>query len=332
MVRKGELNEFVPDSCLDLLEKENSELRSAIPDLARDWERMVDIEDIVEKMPSDHHFYQGDARELNSNTKSEEWVEDESAHLIVTSPPYFNLKNYHTGDSQLDKIEDYNSFSDELREVWEGCYEKLIPGGRMCIVVGDILQSRRENDRHQMLPLHSEIQKQCRDIGFDCLAPIIWNKIGNAALEAGGNSRFLGKPYEPGAVVKNDIEYILLFRKPGGYRSPSVAERILSTIQVDYHRDYFQQIWTDINGAQSENHPAPYPEELAERLIRMFSFVGDTVLDPFAGTGTTAVAASYIARDSINIEINPEYQAIAKERMSSSNSNRDLDIARLSDF
>jgi DNA modification methylase len=333
MVDKRELENFVPENCQYLLSKNNTELRSAIPELARDWMKMMEIESTVESLPSDHRFHQANARNIASDTSSSgSIIEDESIHLVVTSPPYFNIKEYNDTEDQLGSVQNFDEFSEKIKDVWQNCYDKLIPGGRMCIVTGDILQSRREAGRHRVLPLHARIQEQCSEIGFDCLSPIIWNKIGNAALEAGGNARFLGKPYEPGAVVKNDIEYILLFKKPGDYRSPSVAERILSTIQVDYHRKCFQQIWTDIRGENRSDHPAPYPEELAERLIRMFSFVGDTVLDPFAGVGTTAVAASRTARDSINIEIDPEYISRARDRLSESYSERNYDSARLSDF
>jgi DNA modification methylase len=311
MVEKDDLTDFVPEPCKSLLDKNNQKLRTEIPELARDWEKMIEIENTVQRLPTNHSFINSDSREING-------VNDESVDLIVTSPPYFNIKDYNNKDGQLALIEEYETFIDELGDVWKECYDKLIPGGRMCVIVGDVLQSRREAGRHRALPLHSSIQEQCRKAGFDCLAPIIWAKIGNAALEAGGNARFLGKPYEPGAVVKNDIEYILLFRKPGEYRSPSKAERILSTIQVDDHSQFFRQIWTDIRGEKSEDHPAPYPEELAERLIRMFSFVGDTVLDPFAGIGTTTIAASKNGRDSISVEIDERYLEIAKGRLTKS--------------
>ena len=125
----------------------------------------------------------------------------------------------------------------------------------------------------------------------------------------------MGKPYEPNAVIKNDIEFILMQRKPGGYRAPSEAIRILSVISAAEHAKWFQQIWTGLTGASTKNHPAPYPLELAERLIRMFSFVGDTVLDPFMGTGTTALAASRCGRNSINFEIDGNYFNDASDRL-----------------
>lgn len=152
--------------------------------------------------------------------------------------------------------------------------------------------------------------------GLFNLAPILWNKIANAAYEAEGNGGgFLGKPYEPNGVIKNDIEFILMERKPGGYRSPSLPARLLSVISAENHRVWFQQIWTGVTGASTRQHPAPYPVELAERLIRMFSFVGDTVLDPFMGTGTTNIAAANWGRNSIGVEVDTEYFDMAARRI-----------------
>ena len=157
------------------------------------------------------------------------------------------------------------------------------------------------------------IQESCRALGFDNLAPIIWHKIANANFEMGSGGGFLGKPYEPNAVIKNDIEFILMQRKPGGYRSPSPAARVLSLISAAEHREWFRQIWT-IPGASTRQHPAPYPRKLASRLIRMFSFVGDTVLDPFLGTGTTSVAAARAGRNSVGVEVDREYVKLARSR------------------
>jgi len=305
----GYLREHVPDSCRNLLELSDRELKSEIPALARDKGRMGEVDQAVRSLPSHHELYQRDARDLSV-------VDDESVHLAVTSPPYFNLKDYgEASDGQLGDLDGYDEFVELLDDVWREVHEKLVPGGRLCVVVGDVLRSRSEHGRHRVLPLHSTIQEHCRTIGFDNLAPVIWYKIGNASLESGGNARFLGKPYEPGAVIKNDVEYVLLLRKPGGYRSPTVEERILSTIEADEHQRMFRQLWSDITGAPQDEHPAPYPVGLAERLIRMFSFVGDTVLDPFTGTGSTAVAASRVGRHSINTEIEPKYVEIAERRI-----------------
>jgi modification methylase len=128
-------------------------------------------------------------------------------------------------------------------------------------------------------------------------------------------SGFLGKPYEPNAVIKNDVEFILMERKPGGYRAPDISTKILSVVSADNHKKWFQQIWTGMTGASTKHHPAPYPIELAERLVRMFSFVGDTVLDPFLGTGTTTVAAAKWGRNSIGFEVDSHYFKLAQKRI-----------------
>lgn len=235
----------------------------------------------------------------------------------MTSPPYWTLKEYNFTEGQLGYLADYEEFLSELDRVWEHCFRVLVPGGRLICVVGDVCLSRRQNKgRHTVVPLHASIQEHCRRIGFDNLAPIIWYKIANVSYEVeNGSGGFLGKPYEPNAVIKNDIEFILMQRKPGGYRSPSVETRVLSVISTANHQAWFQQVWTGVTGASTKNHPAPYPLELAERLIRMFSFVGDTVLDPFLGTGTTSLASATWGRNSVGVEIDPQYLEMARERL-----------------
>jgi DNA modification methylase len=230
------------------------------------------------------------------------------------------LKEYRHSDGQLGHVETYDDFLAELDRVWAHCFRALVPGGRLIIVVGDVCLSRRRNGgRHTVVPLHASIQEHCRVLGFDNLAPIIWHKIANAVFEVeNGSGGFLGKPYEPNAVIKNDIEFILMQRKPGGYRSPSLPTRVLSVISAENHREWFQQIWTGLTGASTKNHPAPYPLELAQRLVRMFSFVGDTVLDPFGGTGTTTLAASRTGRHSVSVEVDPEYFKLLRNRLAES--------------
>jgi len=159
-------------------------------------------------------------------------------------------------------------------------------------------------------PLHADICVICRRIGFDNLNPIVWHKIANASYEVSNGSKFLGKPYEPNAIIKNDMEFILMQRKPGGYRKPTEAQRAASKISKEEFDRWFQQIW-NITGASTKHHPAPFPLELAVRLVRMFSFTGDTVLDPFSGSGTTMVAALRTDRNSIGVEIEPEYCRMA---------------------
>jgi len=243
-------------------------------------------------------------------------MNESSIHLVVTSPPYWILKDYNRLEGQLGQIADYEKFLNELDKCWKESLRVLVPGGRLVIVVGDVLLSRRKHKRHQVIPLHADIQVRCKRLGFDNLAPIFWYKIANAAYEAEGNGGgFLGKPYEPNAVVKHDIEYVLMERKPGSYRSPDPKTRLLSVIPAEKHSIWFRQVWEDIRGESTRNHPAPFPEELADRLIRMFSFVNDTVLDPFVGTGTTMVAAAKAGRNSVGVEIDPKYWRLARNRL-----------------
>ncbi len=304
-IHATDLTAFLPPSLQDI-----TNLQTAIPRLAKNVRMMRDIEFAASQVPTTHHLFQADARSLS-------FIPDNSVHLIVTSPPYWTLKEYNPHEHQLGAIDDYEAFLDELDKVWRHCYRVLVPGGRLVCVIGDILLSRKRNKgRHVVIPFHAALQERCRHIGFDNLAPIIWYKISNVAFEAAGNGAgFLGKPYEPNAIIKNDIEYILMQRKPGGYRKASDAARLLSIISAENHKRWFTQIWTGITGASTRHHPAPFPEELAERLVRMFSFVGDTVLDPFMGTGTTNVAAAKWGRHSIGVEIDPAYFEYAVTRL-----------------
>jgi site-specific DNA-methyltransferase (adenine-specific) len=250
-----------------------------------------------------HRLVNGDARDLS-------FLDDASVHLAVTSPPYWNLKRYNEHPDQLGHIDDYEAFLGELERVWKHVYRVLVPGGRLVCVVGDVCVARRDYGRHLVFPLHSDISVICRRIGFDNLNPIIWHKIANAAYEVENGSKFLGKPYEPNAIIKNDVEFILMQRKPGGYRKPTIAQRDASRIAKTDFDQWFRQIWS-ITGASTRHHPAPFPLELASRLVRMFSFTEDTVLDPFCGSGTTMVAALRAGRNSIGVEIDPEYCRMA---------------------
>lgn len=256
---------------------------------------------------------QSDARDLS-------FLEDESVHLVTTSPPYWNLKQYNDHDDQLGHISDYEQFLTELTKVWRESFRVLVPGGRLVCVVGDVCLSRKKHGRHVVVPLHADICVACRKIGFDNLNPIIWHKISNASYEVQNGSKFFGKPYEPNAIIKNDIEFILMQRKPGGYRKPTNLQRDKSRIEKKDYNEWFQQFWR-ITGASTKQHPAPYPAELAYRLVRMFSFYDDTVLDPFCGTGTTMIAAMKCDRNSIGIEIDSEYCRMAAKLLKKENQN-----------
>lgn len=287
----------------------SGKLDEIIPPLARDGRAMQRIESAVRSRHTTHDLIHGDARTVSA-------LAEESIQLVVTSPPYWTLKRYNEHEEQIGHIADFDAFVTAIDEVWKNCYRALVPGGRLIINVGDVCLSRRKNNgRHTVVPLHATIQERCKAIGFDNLAPIIWHKIANANYEVGGGGGFLGKPYEPNAVIKNDIEFVLMQRKPGGYRSPTARERVLSVISADNYQRWFRQIWSDLPGTSSAHHPAPYPVEFAERLVRMFSFVGDTVLDPFMGTGTTNFACARWGRNSMGIELDEQYFEIARKKL-----------------
>lgn len=284
------------------------ELDKLIPKLAKNADELDQIRREIGERKTVHSILVGDSQDLSV-------LPDNSVHLALTSPPYWNLKEYNDHKEQLGHIDDYELFLKKLDDVWRGCFDKLIVGGRLIVVVGDVMLSRKRNGVHKVVPLHADIQVRCERIGFDNLAPIFWHKISNASFEVKGNSKFLGKPYEPNGVIKHDVEYILMLRKSGGYRTPTPEQRRLSVISEVEFNEWYQQIWTLTGTSTAKGHPAPFPEKLANRLIRMFSFVGDTVLDPFLGSGTTMLAAARIGRNSIGVEVDEAYALQSKSRI-----------------
>jgi site-specific DNA-methyltransferase (adenine-specific) len=280
-------------------------------------EKMLRANAILRNLPwpkpfdeTTHRLRCDDARDLS-------WLPDGSIHLVVTSPPYWTLKQYEPHNAQLGAVADYEAFLRELDKVWIECARVLVPGGRICCVVGDVCLPRKKAGRHYVMPLHADIQARSRGLGLDCLTPILWYKIANGVTEVEGNGAgFYGKPYQPGAIIKNDVEYILFLRKGSDYRSPSSIQKALSMLNKEEMQKWLRSSWTDIKGESTRRgHPAPYPTALAERLIRMFSFAGDTVLDPFGGTGSTALAALYSGRNSVSVDIEPKYVALASQRL-----------------
>lgn len=255
-----------------------------------------------------HVIHQGDSRSLD-------WIDFGSVHLVLTSPPYWTLKEYPIREGQLGAVAGYDEFHDELEKVWKHCFRVLVPGGRLVCVVGDVCLSRKKHGRHSVMPVHADIVVSARKIGFDNLSPIFWYKISNPAYEVENGSSFLGKPYEPNAIIKNDVDFILMLGKPGGYRQPTEQQRLASKLSEEEYQQWFQQVWYGLTGESTKEHPAPYPEELAYRLVRMFSFSGDTVLDPFMGTATTLLAAARTGRNSIGVEVEPAYVKKATVRL-----------------
>lgn len=210
------LADYLPEELRNLPDPQTD-----IPRIAKDRRLTTLIESALREIPTTHDLRLGDARSIE--------LEPESVHLVLTSPPYWTLKEYRDSAGQLGHFDDYEGFLDELDHVWQRAFNALVPGGRLIVVVGDVCLSRRKNNgRHTVVPLHASIQERCRHLGYDNLAPIIWHKIANAVYEVdNGGGGFLGKPYEPNAVIKNDIEFILMQRKPGGYRKPDSATVVL---------------------------------------------------------------------------------------------------------
>lgn len=329
-IDKGRTNQLRENAQFPPQAETSAELRETIQSIKQVLEELPEADNepgAVEKMlranailrnslwppPFDvttHRLQVGDARRLD-------WMPDATVHLVVTSPPYWTLKKYAANKAQMGAIADYDHFLAELDRVWRECARLLVPGGRICCVVGDVCIPRKQAGRHYVMPLHSDIQVRARIFGLDCLTPILWQKIANGATEAQGNGAgFYGKPYQPGAIIKNDVEYILFLRKGGEYRSPSPVQRALSMLNKDEMQNWMRSSWTDIRGESTRNgHPAPYPVALAERLIKMFSFAGDTVLDPFVGTGTTSLAALNTGRNSIGVDVELTYLHQAHARL-----------------
>jgi site-specific DNA-methyltransferase (adenine-specific) len=167
-----------------------------------------------------------------------------------------------------------------------------------------------------VLPLHADIAVRCRGIGFDYLTPVLWQKIANVRHEVENGTAFLGKPYEPNGIIKAELEYVLMLRRPGAHRRPTPEQRERSRLTREEHRRWFRPVWSDIPGAPTGGHPAPFPLELAHRLVRMFSFWGDTVLDPLMGSGTVIVAAARAGRRGIGRDLEPAYVELARSRLS----------------
>jgi len=254
-----------------------------------------------------HLLLQGDPRKT--------WaIPDESVHMVLTSPPCWPLELDSVHRDLGWTAETYDNFLGHLDQVWEQVFRVLVPGGRMVCVVGDIWLSRKDHGRHRVIPYAADISIRCRNIGFDNLNPIIWQKSVETEQHAASPSTFLGSPYEPNAAIRKDVDYILMQRKPGGYRKPTAEQRERSRIEkAEYHR-WFQQCWT-LSAETRTELQTPFPARIAERLIRMFSFWGDTVLDPFCGTGTTLVAAMNCHRSGIGIEPDRDTCRIALNRV-----------------
>lgn len=257
-------------------------------------------------MKTNHLIINGDSRKMQE-------LDDESVHLIITSPPYWQLKDYGS-DKQLGYNDSYENYINNLNLVWNESFRVLHKGCRLCINIGDQFARAVYYGRYKVIPIRTEIIKFCEIRGFDYMGAIIWQKI-TTSNTTGGATVMGSFPYPRNGILKIDYEFILLFKKPGNPPKPDKKFKKDSAMTKEEWNTYFQGHW-NFSGARQDNHLAMFPEELPKRLIKMFSFVGDTILDPFLGSGTTSLAAKNLRRNSVGYEINPEFIPVIKEKLS----------------
>jgi site-specific DNA-methyltransferase (adenine-specific) len=239
-------------------------------------------------------------------------IADKSVHLIITSPPYWQLKDYGTED-QIGFHTNYENYINNLNLVWKECYRVLHEGCRLCINIGDQFARSVYYGRYKVIPIREEIIKFAETIGFDYMGAIIWQKV-TTSHTTGGGVQMGSYPYPRNGILKLDYEFILLFKKLGNAPKPTMEQKELSKMTPEEWNLFFAAHW-NFPGAKQDNHIAMYPEALPQRLIKMFSFVGELVLDPFLGSGTTSLAAKNLDRNSIGYEINPEFIPVIKNKL-----------------
>jgi site-specific DNA-methyltransferase (adenine-specific) len=254
-------------------------------------------------MKTIHKIINGDSRKMSE-------LRDRSVHLIITSPPYWQLKDYGT-DNQIGFNDSYENYINNLNLVWSECYRVLHEGCRLCINIGDQFARSVYYGRYKVIPIHSEIIRFCETVGFDFMGQIIWQKA--TTMNTTGGGAVMGSfPHPRNGIVKLDFEYILLFKKQGNAPKPTVEQKENSVMTNEEWNTYFNGHWY-FNGAKQDKHLAMFPEELPARLIKMFSFPNEIILDTFLGSGTTSLVAKKLNRNSVGYEINPEFIPIIKE-------------------
>ncbi len=256
-------------------------------------------------MITNHKIIIGDSREMKE-------VADKSVHLVITSPPYWQLKDYGAKE-QIGFNDSYEDYINNLNLVWNECFRVLHEGCRLCINIGDQFARSVYYGRYKIIPIRTEIIKFCESIGFDYMGAIIWQKP--TTMNTTGGATVMGSfPYPRSGIIKIDYEFILIFKKPGNPPKVSKELKEKSKLSKEEWNEYFSGHW-NFNGEKQTKHLAMFPEELPKRLIKMFSFVGDTILDPFLGSGTTTLAAKNLSRNSIGYEINPQFLSFIKEKI-----------------
>lgn len=260
----------------------------------------------LKAMQTQHKIIIGDAKKMQE-------IQKESVHLVITSPPYWQIKDYGTED-QIGFNNTYEEYIQNLNDVWGECYRVLYPGCRLCINIGDQFARAVTYGRYKVIPIREEIIRFCESIGFDYMGAIIWQK--KTTMNTTGGASVMGSfPYPRNGLVEIDYEFILLFKKLG--KSPNNVSADIkeqSKLSKEEWRKYFTGHW-NFPGEKQKGHIAMFPEELPRRLIKMFSFWGETILDPFLGSGTTTKAAIALHRNSIGYEINKAYLPIIKEKL-----------------
>ena len=237
---------------------------------------------------------------------------DNSVHLAITSPPYWQLKDYGT-DNQIGFHDSYENYINNLNLVWKECYRTLHNGCRLCVNIGDQFARAVYYGRYKVIPIREEIIKFCENIGFDYMGAVIWQKV-TTSNTTGGGVQMGSYPYPRNGILKLDYEFILIFKKLGDAPKHTKEQKELSKMTAEEWNTFFAGHW-NFTGARQNGHIAMFPEELPRRLIKMFSFIGETVFDPFAGSGTTSLAAKNLDRNSIGYEINPEFIPFIKDKL-----------------
>ena len=252
-----------------------------------------------------HKIILGDSRYLSK-------IEDKSVQLIITSPPYWQLKDYGS-ENQIGFNDSYEEYINNLNLVWKECYRILSDGCRLCINIGDQFARSVYYGRYKVIPIRTEIIRFCETLGMDYMGAIIWQK--NTTMNTSGGGSVMGSfPYPRNGILKIDYEFILIFKKLGNAPKPTKEQKEESVLSKEEWNTYFASHWT-FGGAKQNEHIAMFPEELPSRLIKMFSFVNETVFDPFAGSGTTLLAAKNLGRNSIGYEINKDFIPIIKNKL-----------------
>lgn len=254
---------------------------------------------------TEHRIIFGDSRSLNQ-------IQDKSVQLIVTSPPYWQLKDYGTED-QIGFNDSYEEYINNLNLVWQECNRVLSDGCRLCINIGDQFARSVYYGRYKVIPIRTEIIRCCETLGMDYMGAIIWQKT--TTMNTSGGGAIMGSfPYPRNGILKIDYEFILIFKKLGKAPKPTQQQKEQSAMTKEEWGQYFSSHW-NFGGVKQMGHIAMFPEELPKRLIKMFSFVGETVFDPFAGSGTTSLAAKKLGRNSIGYEINKEFEPIIRQKL-----------------